>query len=529
MKTLKKIAIGILALLLLVIVGSYGVSYWISQKLPSIIRNEKDFPYNVSYEDLDVDLLSGSFTMKNAYIAPKDSLEAKLQEGAYGKIKSISVERFNLWALLKDNRIKVKKVIIDTPDVTLYPRKKKYNPNEDLKPFKNAITTGSVEIRHGNFRMLDTLKGYTLKASDINFELFNIKIDSVTLDENIPVRYRDYKFSCDSLFYRVDGFYNITADKFTSSDSAIAITNFKLVPKQDRVQFTKMMPKEKDQFAIVAEKINVPNADWGFINDTLYVHSPEMVLEKVNANIYRNKLPKDDPTRKKLYSEMLRGLKFDLRVDKLLLKNSVITYEEQIDFKRPPAKVSFSKFYATVSNIYSPVRKEKLPVTTIDVQCLFMKSTPLKVKWSFNTLDTSDSFTITGHLQNIRSEEVNPVSKPLMSVTTSGDLNEINFTFNGNRERATGDFSINYDDLKVEIYDTDDLKKKKKLVSAIGNLLIKNDSKGQLKKVHIGVDRSKDKSVFNFLWKFVQEGLTQTVLPKPVAKIASKKMEKKKK
>ncbi|AWH84829.1 hypothetical protein HYN59_06680 [Flavobacterium album] len=527
MKALKKIAVGILILLLLLIVANFGLSYWVSKKLPSIIRNEKDFPYNVSYEDLDIDVLSGSFTMKNAYIAPKDSLEVKLQEGAFGKIKSISVEHFDILALLKDNRIKVKKVIIDTPEVTLYPRKKKYDTNEDLKPFKNAITTGSLEIRHGNFKMLDTLKGFILKASNIDFNLINIKIDSVTLDQNIPVRYRDYNFSCDSLFYRVDGFYNITAGKLASTDSTIAINNFKLVPKQDRVQFTKMMPKEKDQFAIVAEKINVPNADWGFFRDTLYVHSPEIALEKVNANIYRNKLPKDDLSRKKLYSEMLRSLKFDLKVDKLLLKNSLITYEEQIDFKRPPAKVSFSKFYATVSNIYSPVRKKKLPVTTIDAQCLFMKSTPLKVNWSFNTLDVSDSFTIKGHLQDIRSEEVNPVSKPLMNVTTSGDLNEVYFTFNGNRDRGTGDFAIRYDDLKVDIYDKDDLKKKKKLVTAIGNLLVKDDTKGKLKEVHIGVDRGKDKSVFNFLWRFVQEGLTQTVLPKPVAKIASKKMEKK--
>ncbi len=527
MKVLKKIGIGVLVLLLLVLIGSYALSYYISKKLPAILQAEKGMPYNLSYKDLDIDLLSGSFTMYNANLAPKDSVGSSLQSGAFAAVKSIKVEHFDIWALLTDNRINVKKVIIDSPEVTLYPRKKKYNTDDDLKPFKNAIRTGSLEIRNGRFKMVDSLKGITLSATKINFELTNIRIDSATVEKNIPVRYRDYKFECDSLFYRAGIFYDITADKFISSDSTVAVTNFKMIPKQNRVQFTQMMPKEKDQFAIVAEKISVPNADWGYINDTLYVHSPEVVLEKVNANIYRNKLPKDDPTIKKLYSEMLRSLKFDLKVDKLLLKNSTIVYEEQIDFKRPPAKVSFSKFYATVSNIYSPVRKEKLPNTTIDVQCLFMKSTPLKVNWSFNTLDKSDSFTIVGRLKDIRSEEVNPVSKPLMNVTTTGDLNEIYFTFNGNRDRGTGDFAIKYDDLKVEIYDKDDLKDKKELVSAIGNLLVKDDSKGKLKEVHIGVDRGKDKSVFNFLWKFVQEGLVQTILPKPIAKAASKKLEKK--
>ncbi len=529
MNVLKKFAVGILILLLVVILGSYGLSWYIGKKLPSIIHAEKDFPYNISYKDLDIDLLSGSFTMHDAFIAPKDSVGASLQQGAFAEVHAIRVEHFDIWALLTEDRINVKKVIIDGPNVTLYPRAKKYNTDDDVKPFKNAIRTGSLEIRNGKFRMLDSLKGSLLSASNISFELNNIRIDSNTVEKNIPVRYRDYSFACDSLFYRAGQFYNITADKFSSSDSTVAVTNFKMIPKHNRVQFTQLMQKEKDQFAIVAEKISIPSADWGFVNDTLFVHSPEMILEKVNANIYRNKLPTDDPSIKKLYSEMLRSVKFDLKVEKLLLKNSTIVYEEQLDFERPAAKVSFSKFYATISNVYSPVGKDKLPGTTIDVQCLFMKSAPLTVNWSFNTMDRSDSFTIIGRLKNIRSEEVNPITKPLMNVTTTGDLNEVYFTLNGNRNRAEGDFAIRYDDLKVEVYDKDDLTKKKKLVSALGNLILKDDSKGNLKEVHIGVDRSKDKSVFNFLWKFVQEGLVQTILPKPVAKVASKKMDKKQK
>jgi predicted component of type VI protein secretion system len=529
MRVAKKIAVVLLCLLVLLVIANFALSAYITKKLPSIIHAEKNFPYNVSYKDLDLNLLTGSFTIHDAYIAPKDSVGASLQEGAFAEVKAIEVRRFNLWALLKDDRISVKKVIIDSPDIILYPRKKKYNTNDDLKPLENAITTGSLEIRNGKFSMVDSLKGNLLSAVNINFELNNIRIDSNTVEKNIPVRYRDYRLECDSLFYRADKFYNVTAGKFSTTDSTVAVTNFKMIPKQTRVQFTQMMPKEKDQFAIVAEKISIPKADWGYLNDTLYVHSPEITLEKVNANIYRNKLPKDDPTIKKLYSEMLRSLKFDLKVDKLLLKNSTIVYEEQLDFKRPPAKVSFSKFYATVSNIYSPVRKDKLPGTTIDVKCLFMKSTPLEVNWSFNIQDVSDSFVIKARLQNIRSEEINPISKPLMNATTTGSLKKVYFTMNGNRNRAEGDFAINYEDLKVEIYDKDDQKKKKKLVSALGNLVVKDDTKGELKEVHIGVDRNKDKSVFNFIWNFAQEGLTQTVLPKPVAKIASKKQEKKRK
>ncbi|KOS07456.1 hypothetical protein AM493_16435 [Flavobacterium akiainvivens] len=516
MKFIKPILITLGVLLLLVLVANFALTRYITKKLPTIISEQKDFPYNLSYKDLDVNLLTGSLSVDQAFLAPKDSLENAVKNGVFAKIESIDVSGVKIWQLIKHDKIIVKKVTLNKPEVILYNREKKYSVENDIqKPFEQTIQTGSLYIKNGSFKMMDSVQNPKLRGTNISFELHNIKVDSATVEKNIPIRYRDYKLSCDSLFFNAGQYYNITLNNITTTDSTLSIDRFRMLPKQNRKQFSNMLPKELDQFNIEAGKINIPKADWGFANDTLYVHAPEVALEKVFANIYRSKEPKDDPTRKKLYSELLRSLKFDLKVDKLLIKNSTIEYEEQLNFGKPAAKVSFSKFYATISNVYSPIAKAKLPNTTIDVQCLFMKSAPLKVNWSFNSLDESDSFTIVGRLQNIRSEEVNPITKPLMNAETSGTINEVRFTFNGNRIRSNGSFAINYEDLKVDIYKKDG-KKKNKVTSALGNLLVKNDSKGKLKEVQIAVDRKQDKSVFNFLWRFVQEGLKETVLPKIV-------------
>lgn len=530
MKFLRITLIIIASLILLLIIGSYGLSWYVSQKLPAIIRGEKDFPYNVSYENLDIDLISGSFVINNAYLAPKDSLQTAMQQGAFAKVKAIEVNHFSLWALLRNNHINVSEVIITAPDVTLFHRKEKYNTQDDfVKPFKNTITTGKLTIKNGSFRMLDSLQNPVVKAANIYFGLTNIKIDSTTLKKDIPVRYRDYELKCDSLFYNAGKYYTITANTFAATDSNLSIEKFRLQPKQTRVQFTRMQPKELDQFNLSADKIDIPNLDWGYFRDTLYVHSPEVTLSKVYANIYRSKEPADDYTRKKLYSEMLRSLKFDLDIKQLLLKNTVIEYEEQLSFKRPAAKVSFSKFDAKISDIYSLVghkKEDKLPNTVIDVKCLFMKSSPLSVTWSFHIPDPSDAFTIIGHLQNIDSRKIDPVTTPLMNAKTDGDINEVKFTFNGNTRHGSGSFAINYDDLKIGVLKKDG-KKENKVVSAIGNMLVKNDSDGRLKETHVEVDRIQHKSVFNFLWRFTEQGLKQSVLPKTVVNIANNKKEKK--
>ena len=123
-------------------------------------------------------------------------------------------------------------------------------------------------------------------------------------------------------------------------------------------------------------------------------------------------------------------------------------------------------------------------------------------------------------------EIIDPITKPLMNATTKGKIKEVKFAFLGNRERAKGTFAIEYDDLKVDLYKKDG-KKENKVLSAIGNLLVKNDTKDKLKKTDVEVNRAKDKSVFNFIWKFNEEGLMKSALPVTVAKIVEKRKEKK--
>lgn len=518
MHVLRKAAYWILGIAALLLAVNFGANYWVRKKLPGIIQGEKDFPYNISYEDMDLNLLSGSFTMHNMFIAPKDSIAVAVKNGVFGKVGSLQVRGLKLWQLYRHNRIIVSSITITKPEVIMYHRDKKYSVESDLeKPFRQVVQTREVTIREGNFRMLDKDMNPRIKAANISLDIFNIRVDSATVDDKIPVRYRDYRMSCDSLFYNAGVHYNIALNHITTTDSTIVADKLRLIPKQTRVQYTRMIDKEKDQYNISIKKIEVPKADWGFFRDTLYVHAGEAVLDGVNANVYRSKEPADDPTRKKLYSELLRNMKFDLKLEKLKIKNSSVTYEEQLTFARPAAKLRLTRLFATVHNLYSPINKTRVPQTAIDVECLFMQHAPLTVHWTFNTMNTTDAFTIQGVLRNVSSEKVNPVSKPLMNAETNGDIKEVRFTLNGNREGGSGPFAIHYDDLKVDIYKKDG-KKKNKLMTALGNLVVKNDTNGGLKETQITVARSKDKSVFNFLWKFLQEGLKQTVLPKIVSK-----------
>lgn len=513
MRVLKKLSLILFIIFIVLLLINFGASYWVSNNLPKLIEGKKDIPYNITYKNADVLLYSGNITFHDAYITPKDSGTNELKKGAFCKVKKIGIKGIGIWSVLFGDEISASSVKISDPTVMLYQQTKNDTVKEEsMKPFEKLITTNTIKIENGNFILLDTLQKPKANIKGINFDMNDIAIDGNSIKNKIPLRHKNYNLECESIFYHASKFYNLTTTNLKTSDTSFVAENFRMIPLQKRVEFNSMLTVEKDQFTITAKKIDFPKLKWGFNNDTLFIHSPKVILDEVDANIYRGKMVADDFSTKKLYSQMLRELNFDLKIDEVALKDSKIVYEEQRTYKKPPGKLEFSKFYASIYNLYSPVNKQEYPETQIDVKCNFMEVTPLKVNWTFNITDESDNFTIKGNLGDIDTKTLNSISAPLMNATTSGNIKNVVFTFHGNREQAYGSFAMKYNELEVNF-----LKKgtgeENGFLSFVGNLAVKNNSNGELKQTDVTASRVKYKSVFNFLWRFINQGLKQTVLP----------------
>lgn len=96
-------------------------------------------------------------------------------------------------------------------------------------------------------------------------------------------------------------------------------------------------------------------------------------------------------------------------------------------------------FDTTILNVNSGYKKTKLPDTELDINCIFMHESELKVKWSFNTMDTTEDFKIQGTIYNYDLEQTTPFLKPRMHLSTEGRAREITFNFSGNDITGTGD------------------------------------------------------------------------------------------
>ncbi|RTY92506.1 hypothetical protein [Flavobacterium sp. GT3R68] len=516
----KKVIIGLVSIIILLLLINLGVNFWVDRQLPKIISNKNKSSYNITYKNLDVSLWSGNIDATEVVIVPKAALNDTLQKaGIYSKIKSLQIKKFKAWDLIFDDKIRARSITINGPEVVIYKKNEKaINDTKSFRtkvvdPFREIIVVSDIYLKEGRLKMVYVKNNKDiLSAGNINLQLEGIVITEETLKNKIPFSYQKSSVSCEKIYYRINPFYHLEAALFQKEGNQVRISKLALIPSYGRKGFVKRLQKEKDLYTVTTDSASINNIHWGFENDRFFINANAIHLDQLSANIYRSKTPPDDLKKKSLNNKLLRDLKFSMKIDTLSMRNSLVVYEEEIEPKRGPAKVSFSQFNLTATNIQSGFGQKKLPDTKIKINCRLMNTSQLKANWTFNVMDRSDGFKIRGSVHNFNTEKLYPFVKPYMNASIKGVLDEIHFNFTGNSDVMKGDLDLKYHDVKVTFYRKNKPEKKNKLKSFIANLLIKNDSDNKTKKADVEVKRIPEKSFYNLLWRGIAEGLKKILI-----------------
>jgi len=393
--------------------------------------------------------------------------------------------------------------VIQSRDQKIIKQKKPKNKGIDLN-FAN------IDIKNGKLSMLKSNGETSLSLAKFDANVKDLIMNEETSKNKLPFKFKDYKIVGNTFFYDSGKYYNISLSSFNIASQSIDLIDFKMIPKMSRAEFVRTIPMEDDQFNISANRIQLSGIDWTFEKE-LDLHLKSAKLDQVDANIFRSKIPKDNPKEKLLYSKVLRNIKFPLVVDNLNLANSKLVYEEDKPDSNGPGKVFFTNFDMKVKNLNSNKKKGANTNVPIVINCKFMGVSPMKVNWNFNTSDLRDNFTIGGFINDLPAVNITPFIKPYMNITATGTITSLNYDFKGNNDIMNGKFKIAHKDLKVTLLNKD-TKEKKKFLSGIANLLVKKDSQKFPESVDIHVERNKQRSFFNFYWKGIEDGLKKSLL-----------------
>ena len=518
MSIYKKIAIGVISLFLFVILANIGLNYWIKKQLPIIVNDKNKTAYNIHYEKIEVSLFSRNINATTLLISPKNQPKDS-KNGLFSKIESITIKHFNIWDLAFNDLIQAESIIINKPRVILYKKGEKLLnnsksiKNEIIEPFRKIVAVSNIYLNDGTVDVvsLDTDKPI-LSVKKIILKLEGILLTDATLKEKIPMRFEKYVLVCDSLYYKPSAFYAMNIGQISTEKNFLKIKKFSYLPEFNRKDFVKRLDKEKDIYTIKLDSAHIEKMDWGFKNEKFFFKASSLIANHVDANIYRNKIPKDDLSKKYLYNHLLRKIKFPLQIDTIQILKSKLVYEEEIDFSKGPGILNFDRFNMQVTNLKSGFGYKKMADVKIKVNCLFMKNSPLDVDWSFNVLDLNDSFHIQGTIANFNVVAMERFTKPYINTTFTGKFNKYHFNFYGNDATAKGNATLDYEDLKVKLFKKKDREKEAKLKTAVANLLLKNDSDDKTKKADVELDRIQEKSFYNFLWRSIAESLKKILI-----------------
>ena len=390
-----------------------------------------------------------------------------------------------------------------------HPKTKK--PNFEGVSFPLIIK--NVNLKNSNLTY--TKGNQPLILKDLNANVQNIQWDESRGKSTVPFTIGFYSLSSRNFKYETK-FYHLSASLLKWNKNAAQISNFAMKPKVSRAQFIRMIPTEKDLYTITANQISM-KGNWDFISARPFLKASQVTLGEVNANIFRSKIPKDDLSEKPLYSKLLRSIKFPLLIENLDLKNSVLTYEEDTKKSDGPGTLTFNRFNMNVKNINSGKMKGNSSVVPIAINCLFMNASPMNVKWTFNTADLTDSFSISGNVGDLPAARINPFIEPYLKIRATGFISDLLFSFKGNREGLTGSLKMKHENLKISVLKKDG--EKNTVLSAVANIFVKSNSGNYPESVEVEkVERDKTKSFFNLFWRGIEQGLKKTLIGKNAPK-----------
>lgn len=443
--------------------------------------------------------------LKNIVLKPKSINKNKATLDATLNTCSFQLEN---WKFNKNKlNLNTKNISIEGLNAKIISPIKKQK-KENQRKIDIEVDIADLDIKNSSIVL--NQPNQSLSIPKINAHFSNIKLDENTMkSKGFPFAIEKYRIEVADLTY-AQQFYNIRTGFIQVTPKEFKIQDFGLKPKYSRSQFAKLISTERDLFDIVFSSMEM-KGNWDLFTEKTYIDASQLLINGVKANIFRTKLPPDDLRRKPLYSELLRKIKFPMFIANTQIRNSHIEYEEDTPKSNGPGKLTFSHFNMDIKNLNSAKIKGKPTHIPIDIDCKFFNVSPMKIHWEMNTTNLNDNFTIKGNIDNLPASHINDFTVPYLKVKTLGQIQNLNFDFQGNKNGIGGKMRLKHKDLKVSILN--EKGQKKKFLSAIVNVFVKTDSKKNPEAVTVeNIQRDPTKSFFNMFWKGIESGLVKTLI-----------------
>ena len=383
---------------------------------------------------------------------------------------------------------------------------------KDLLHVMDEISSEQVIIESATFKI--NQKPKTILVNNIDFTLDQFRLDSTLSEkplgsENISITLSNYEFSDDNNLYD----FSIDKIHYSGNENALDFSGIKIDPGYTKEGYQKAIPYQADYYSGNVDSIRIKNIDLNRWLTKKELLGGQILIGNANIDIYRDKRTAFNENQyRPLPQQIIKEIDHTFYFDSLILKNSDISYTEQLRNVSSPGVVRFDNFSGIVYPFTNSPLEAEIKFTA---STRFMNSSNLNVDMTFDLNSPLFQFNVSGSLSPFEITALNPITKNNAQILVrSGKLNRFEFDFSADTLKAKGKLRFAYDDLKISILEQKNGNTKEaKFASFMANSLMlksKNPRTRILLPDEINFERDPKRSIINYWWKTIFSGAKNT-------------------
>ncbi|SDG63821.1 AsmA family protein [Psychroflexus sediminis] len=473
-------------LMLCLLLGIIISNFFVSKKIKILISEETA----LSYSSLSVNIFTGNLTLK----------QVRFNEAG----QEIRIEKIRLNAeiipYITEGKISIESIETKGLNLKIYA-----DSSLENRTFKKSILLNIGRLHLEDSKITVENDGQTkFEIAQLNLKAENIKwpLDKTyewLSNESLEIEAKNLKYSIDTL-------HDFKTESLDFSNKSLRLSEVSVEPKFTKSEYIHHIQTEKDWMNLKSKFLKISGIELLEKEDLLYVFSDKIQVDTTDFHIYRDKTIADDTSYKPLYSQALRDLDFQLKVDSLLFSELDLTYQELVDQRKKPGEIKFNSIHGHISNIHNSLNA-KQPDIKVAAKAKFSQNS--EILFHLNFVPDHEQFYVSTYLAQIEDNSINSFFGPNMQMELDGKIKEIRTAIYGNNTEMNGEFSMAYDKLKLDILNKNG--SKNSFASLLSNALIKNKN---VDKTHTlsDIERNNTKSFWNYVMIFHSQGLKNSLL-----------------
>lgn len=492
-----------------------------------------DSVHTINFSKIGLDTQKDEIVLENLNIVPRDFSGRKNAPVISATVPHAAIKTKSLRSFQRTGDVDISSLLLTQPVVTIYLDEKqvvKIKEEEDFadkirQTVLESLNVGTFEIVGGQLSVkqketheeINTFRNISVLLQDLNFDF--------TSSHQIDTKFflnSDYQFELNNYEIKLpDSLNTLTVDKITLSENHLAVEGLTFAPRYGRYQYSRMIGNQVDVAEIRVEKIEFEDFDVdAFIQDQK-VLAGTMRITDPKAFVFRDKrFPIAEDAFRKMPQQLLMELDAHVQVEKVIVENGTVTYEEFPEKGMIPGQITFSRLNAHLTPLRLTKRKEEkeqsnredmlldarmfindLAELNINLVLAFEEPYPVNVKASINEFELA---------------LINSILETNAFVSVeSGIVRHGEWYFTADENRAIGEMTLRYNDLKVRLLEERTLEigrgRKGILTFVVNALALRNNNPrkflNRLVSSPIYHPRDKDRFIFNYMWRATLSGL----------------------